>query len=131
MDRPVTLADIDQTVQKQLTSDNDPWEMEHFRERLGIYYGGTIKDANDREVANAEIASEVLDHFAVTDQPQSIEQVWEVVKAKLSLTDRQHIVRMLNSLAKDHYLISDAQKRYVFRFPLIQGWWKIAQGLDV
>ena len=131
MDRPIMLSDIDQTVQQQLTNDNDPWEMEHFRERLGIYYGGSIRDANLREVQIAEIAREILDHFAVVDQPQSIEQVWTVVKAKFSITDRQHIISMLNSLGKDHYLISDTQKQYVFRFPLIQEWWKIAQGLDV
>ncbi len=131
MDRPVTLTDIDQTVRKQLTNDNDPWEMEHFRVRLDIYYRGSIKDTNDCDVLNAGIAREVLDHFAVMDQPQSIEQAWAVVKAKFSITDRRHIVRMLNSLGKDHYLISDTQKLYSFRFPLIQDWWKMAQGLDV
>ncbi len=51
-------------------------------------------------------------------------------KATSSLTDRNHIVEMLRSLALDHYLVSDIEKRYSFRFPLIQGWWKIAQGLE-
>ncbi len=129
MDHPVTLSDIDETVNQQLTNDNDPWEMEHFRERLKIYYNGYIADTNNCEIPNAEIARAILDHFSVVDEPQSIEQVWSVVKSQFAITDRQHIVQMLKSLGQDHYLICDTQKRYSFRFPLIQSWWRIVQGL--
>ena len=127
---PINIRTVDETVQRQLTSDHDPWEMEHFRERLGTYYSGTIKDTSDTILRDEEIARVILDHMAVVKTSQSIDEVWDVVKSNFSLTDRNHIVEMLRSLALDHYLVSDIEKRYSFRFPLIQGWWKIAQGLE-
>lgn len=127
---PINIRAVDETVQRQLTSDHDPWEMEHFRERLGTYYSGTIKDTSDTILRDEEIARVILDHMAVVNTSQSIDEVWDVVKSNFSLTDRNHIVEMLRSLALDHYLVSDIEKRYSFRFPLIQGWWKIAQGLE-
>ena len=127
---PINIRAVNETVQRQLTSDHDPWEMEHFRERLGTYYSGTIKDTSDTILRDEEIARVILDHMAVVNTSQSIDEVWDVVKSNFSLTDRNHIVEMLRSLALDHYLVSDIEKRYSFRFPLIQGWWKIAQGLE-
>ena len=127
---PINIRAVNETVQRQLTSDHDPWEMEHFRERLGTYYSGTIKDTSDTILRDEEIARVILDHMAVVNTSQSIDEVWDVVKSNFKLTDRNHIVEMLRSLALDHYLVSDIEKRYSFRFPLIQGWWKIAQGLE-
>jgi len=127
---PINIRAVDETVQRQLTSDHDPWEMEHFRERLGTYYSGTVKDTSDTILRDEEIARVILDHMAVVNNSQSIDDVWDVVKSNFSLTDRNHIVEMLRSLALDHYLVSDTEKRYSFRFPLIQGWWRISQGLE-
>ncbi|MDO9318316.1 MAG: hypothetical protein Q7V56_08965 [Gammaproteobacteria bacterium] len=128
--RPITLQDVDITFQDQLTNDYDPWEMEHFRGRLETYYRGTVIDVNNRSISENEIARCILDHFAVTDDSQTIEQVWLIVRSQFALTDRQLIVQMLKFLGQDHYLICDAQKRYTFRFPLIKRWWRIAQGLE-
>jgi hypothetical protein len=128
--RPITQQDVETTVLEQLTSDQDPWEMEHFRGRLEVYYRGTVTDANDRQIPEPRIARAILDHFATVDEPQTIDQVWSLVRGQFALTDRQPIVQMLKSLGQDHYLISDSQKRYSFRFPLVKRWWKIAQGLE-
>lgn len=126
--RSINLQDVNEIVQRQLSSDHDPWEMEHFRERIDIYYHGSVPDANGQSISKAQVALHVLDHFAVTDQPQTIDEVWGVIRSQLPLTDRQLIVQLLKSLGQDHYLICDTEKRYSFRFPLIQGWWKMAQG---
>lgn len=126
---PISINSVDETVLQQLTSDHDPWEMEHFRDRLGTYYGGKIDDTTGMTIRDEEIARVILDHMAVMDEPQSIDQVWAVVRSNFKITDRNHIVEMLRSLALDHYLVSDTGKRYSFRFPLIQRWWKTAQGL--
>ncbi|MDB5387720.1 MAG: hypothetical protein JWM11_3366 [Planctomycetaceae bacterium] len=128
--RPITLHDVDSTVLEQLTSDRDPWEMEHFRSRLEIYYRRSVDDTNGRSIPEAAIARCILDHFAVNDEPQSIDDVWSMIRSQLALTDRQVVVQMLRSLGQDHYLMSDTQKRYTFRFPLIKRWWKMAQGLE-
>lgn len=134
-DGPIDSDDVDRTVREQLASDHDPWEMEHFRERLETYYSGTVQATSGGKIRDEEIARAILDHLALVDEPRSIEQIWSAVKAQFKIADRQHIVGMLKSLALDHYLISDTEnddteKRYSFRFPLIRGWWRTAQGLE-
>ncbi|WP_182867752.1 hypothetical protein [Stieleria mannarensis] len=104
--------------------------MEHFRKRLGTYYGGMVTDTSGVTIRDEEIAREILDHLAIQTEPQSINEIWSVVKAKFEITDRNRTVVLLNSLALDHYLMSDTKKRYSFRFPLIQRWWMMAQGLE-
>lgn len=125
----IGVNDVDKTVTTQLASDHDPWEMEQFRSRLKIYYSGTTSGANGERFEDATIARAILDHLAVENTPQSIEQIWALCKSQFPLTDRQHIIELLQSLALDHYLRSDQQKRYAFRFPLIRTWWLQAQGL--
>jgi len=127
--RPITVADVETTVLQQLTSDHDPREMEHFRGRLETYYRSTLTDANGRPISEEMVARAILDHFATVDVPQSIDEVWSIMRGQYALTDRRLIVQLLKSIGQDHYLISDTQKRYSFRFPLIKCWWKIAQGL--
>jgi hypothetical protein len=127
--RSITTSDVEEVVLKQLTSDHDPWEMEHFRTRLDIYYQGSVLDTNNRTVLSAAIARTVLDHFATVDTPQTIDQIWSMIRSQYAFTDRILIVEMLKSLGQDHYLISDTEKRYSFRFPLVKRWWKLAQGL--
>ena len=126
---PIGITAIEETVLHQLTSDHDPWEMEHFRERLGMYYQGGIQDTCGVTIPEYAIARAILDHLAVVEEAQSIDQVWAVAKSVYNITDRNLIVKMLRSLALDHYLIADTEKRYSFRFPLIRRWWKLAQGL--
>lgn len=90
-------------------------------------------DVSGKPLRNEDIARTILDHIAIVTEPQSIDQVWAVVKSNFQITDRNHIVKLLGSLALDHYLVHDSdsndKKRYLFRFPLIQRWWKLAQGL--
>jgi hypothetical protein len=134
IDGPVTLEDVDRTVQNHLTSDHDHWEMEHFRSRLKDYYGGTIERTDGKRIPEAEIARSILDHFALAEEPQSIEQVWSIIRSQYALTDRMIVLELLKSLAQDHYLedktLGESRKRYSFRFPLIKRWWVIAQGLN-
>jgi len=85
-------------VDQQLLSAGDPWQMEHFRDRLGTYYAGQLDDTLGRKVRNEDIARLIPDHMALVAAPQSINEIWAVVVSKFSLTDRNHIVKMLNSL---------------------------------
>jgi hypothetical protein len=129
LDGPVYVNDARQIVREHLTDDNDVWEMEHFRGRLNIYYHGTSNDANGKPIPCASVASAILDVLATAPEPQTIDQVWAAMKAKLALDNRDQIIQLLKSLAQDHYLTSDSEKRYVFRFPLIRQWWVFAQGI--
>ncbi|MFM8475363.1 MAG: hypothetical protein ACKOEO_06150 [Planctomycetaceae bacterium] len=126
----ISISRIEQAVDQQLLSAGDPWQMEHFRDRLGTYYAGQLDDTLGRKVRNEDIARLILDHMALAAAPQSINEIWAVVVSRFSLTDRNHIVKLLNSLELDHYLMSDTQRKYSFRFPLIQRWWRTVQGLE-
>ena len=127
--RPVEFGDVDTTVLEHLTNDHDPWEMEHFRSRLETYYRKTLTDVNGKPISEESIARSILDHFAVTNEPLTIEQVWSYIRSQFALNDRKYVVEILKSLGQDHYLTCDLEKRYAFRYPLIKRWWKIAQGL--
>ncbi len=130
LDGPVSVEHAYQVVRQQMTDDHDAWQMEHFRTRLEIYYPGTSTDANGRPITNESVARALLDILAVASTPQTIDQVWAAMKAQMALDDRHEIVRLLTSLAQDHYLIADTEKRYAFRFPLIRRWWILAQGMS-
>ncbi|MFM7843917.1 MAG: hypothetical protein ACKPEY_06760 [Planctomycetota bacterium] len=128
-DQPVNLSDIERTVWEQLTSDHDPWEMEHFRTRLDVYYRNPIEDTNGKTLSESQIARSILDHCSLCESAQSINQIWDVIRSQHHLSDRSVVIQLLASLSQDHYLASDLHKNYRFRFPLIQQWWRIAQGL--
>lgn len=130
LERPVTTEDIRRSVRRHLTDDHDHWEMEHFRSRLRIYYPGEMSDAGRQPVAMRVVASAVLDILATATEPHTVDRVWQKLRARLPLTERQEIPGLLGLLVKDHYLISDEEKRYSFRFPLIRTWWILAQGLN-
>jgi len=48
-----------------LTADSDPWEMEHFRSRLPVYYRSAVSDANGRHLIQL-LRSLALDHYLVS-----------------------------------------------------------------
>ncbi len=130
LEGPVSVQDARQIVRQHLTDDNDVWEMEHFRGRLKIYYHGSSDDASGRPILNANLASAILDILAMAPNPQTIDEVWAAMKARMALDNRDQIIQLLKSLAQDHYLTSDPEKRYAFRFPLIRQWWVLAQGIS-
>ncbi len=126
----VTPAAVQQRVARHLTDDNDPWEMEHFRTRIPIYYPGNIDLGDRRVLRRAEIVMTVLDVLATRAAAQSIDDVHAAVKALLPVEDRNVVIELLRKLSQDHYLICDDLKRYSFRFPLIRRWWVLARGLS-
>ncbi len=111
-----------------LTDPVDPWEMAHYRTRLAIYYRGNIADVQGRPVPEATIAKLLLNHLAASG-PQSIDQCHADLKARLAIENRDQVIRLLDSLAKDHYLARREDGHYQFRFPLIRRWWRLAEGL--
>ena len=128
-DETVVASSVDTMINRQLVDDKDDWEMKHFRDRLKIYYKGSVVDVNGRSLQRSPVARRILDHIACEDQPQSIDAVWAGVTATMALDDRDAVIELLSFLAQDHYLIADDTKRYTFRFPLIRRWWLTAHGL--
>ncbi len=130
LERFVTRKDARDVLAQQLTDDHDEWEMEHFRSRISIYYPGEVEDVNGQQVSRAKLVERILDGIAVQSAAQSIDAVWNDLKSAFALDDRALAVKLLKSLAQDHYLQSDTRKRYSFRYELLRKWWALAQGLD-
>ena len=61
----VTPHTVDSVVRQLLTADSDPWEMEHFRSRLPVYYRSAVSDANGRHLIQL-LRSLALDHYLVS-----------------------------------------------------------------
>lgn len=129
-DDVATPATVAAEIKRHFTSTSDPWEMEHFRERLTIYYRGRLNDADGKAVERASLAKALLSHLAVATEPQSIDQCNADLKSRTRLENRDAVVELLRSLAMDHYLTRDDDGRYRFRFPLIRKWWILAEGLN-
>lgn len=130
LDGIVTPQAVESEIKKCLTDDADPWEMSHFRDRLKIYYRGTIQDANGAVIETASVAKLLLNNLAAVAHPQSIEQCNADLKSKIPIENRDLVIELLSSLAQDHYLERDQDGKYAFRFPLVRRWWVIAEGLS-
>ena len=109
---------ITQVVASQLVDANDPWELLHYRERIPIYYG------EDQKAVRL-----ILDAMAEERKTASVGELLATLKATSEFDDRDHLLRLLSLMERDHYLKRDQDGFYHFRFPLIRRWWKINRGL--
>lgn len=110
--------DIAKVVAAQLIDPNDPWELQHYRERIPIYYG-----------EDAKAVTAILDELAASREQASVNDLLALLKAASAFDDRDRLVRLLSLMERDHYLKRDADGAFGFRFPLIRRWWKINRGL--
>ena len=94
------------------------------------YYNGQLMDADGKAVETASVAKALLNNIAIAAEPQSIDQCNADLKARMRFENRDAVIEVLSSLAKDHYVTRDEDGRYRFRFPLIQKWWILAEGLN-
>lgn len=106
-------------VQKQLLDANDPWELNHYRERIPGYYG--------KEHENVVLA--ILDSLAESEQPVSLKALITDLKSSGIDETREVINELLRLIRQDHYLSRNDEGHYLFQFPLLQKWWKLYRGL--
>ncbi len=100
---------------------NDPWELNHYRGRIPVYYG---KDLEHTVLG-------ILDGIAVRPEAISLNVLLTELKGTGTLDDRELLIDLLRLIEQDHYLSRNADGRYRFRFPLLQRWWKLSRGLWV
>ncbi|MEI8380026.1 MAG: hypothetical protein WCJ09_07860 [Planctomycetota bacterium] len=113
---------IHELVERQLVDPNDPWELAHFRTRIGIYY----LQSND-----AKIVLLILDTLAAADKPFSVSELQIAINSQTdALSDAEHLRELLKLMHRDHYLTRTTAGMYEFRFPLIRRWWKLDRGLS-
>ena len=119
--------EIAEMIVAEALANAQDWDLEHFRSRLGAYYG-----------ERAEVVRALLDQLAETE-PLILDELHERLKINLSRlgTDAQRMVEgdrealrtLLKLMQRDHYLRQDQDGGYRFRFGLIRRWWRLDQGL--
>jgi len=105
-------------VSDQLTDVNDPWHLQHFRERIRAYYP-----------SEQNVALLILDELASRETSASADELLRVLKERDLLDDREHLLDLLSSMGRDHYLKRDTEGKYQFQFQLIRRWWKLNRSL--
>lgn len=119
--------EIAETIVAEALANAQDWDLEHFRSRLGAYYG-----------ERAEVVRALLDQLAETE-PLVLDELHERLKINFSRLgasaqrmvegDREALRTLLKLMQRDHYLRQDQDGGYRFRFSLIRRWWRLDQGL--
>ncbi len=130
-DFELTPESFKQEIDTILLDGDDSWEMSHFRSRLKEYYQGQLTDAQGHSIEKHQLAKALLNHIAVSSEPQSLKACFQAIKNEFSLApaDKDEINSLLTLLIKDHYLIKIPKQGYQFNFTLVKRWWLEAEGL--
>lgn len=125
-DQPATPETAEKIVAESLANSPD-WDLEHFRSRLGKYYG-----------ERAEIVRALLDQLAEVES-LSLNELHERLKINPLINsnsarrvvegDREALRTLLKLMQRDHYLRQNQNGSYQFRFNIIRRWWRLDQGL--
>ncbi len=113
---PASRASIESILHREITSDNNDWDLQHYRDRLLTYYG-----------ADEKLALLVLDALAIAG-PMSFQAIRQEVNAQTSVDD-EHLRRLLGLLSRDHYLARSDDNQYAFYLALIRRWWRLNRSL--
>lgn len=113
---PATPDTIERLLDAEITSDQNDWDLKHYRDRLRPYYG------NDER-----LALQILDAIAVggaLDFP-AIRRTVNVPGA----VDDERLRALLKLLCLDHYLVRTETNEYRFYLDLIRRWWRLDRSL--
>lgn len=117
-DLEASPANAKRVVEEQLIDANDPWELQHYRQRIPIYYGD-----------GAKAVFPLLDELATAKRPCPVSKLFSMLKGVMEFDDREKLLSLLSLMERDHYLKRSNEGHYEFRFPLIRRWWKLNRGL--
>jgi hypothetical protein len=110
---------VRQLVAACLTDPQDPWHLQHYRERIDAYY-----DEADRPFMLA-----MLDVLATAQSPLTFGEVYRHVKAKVVTDDEERVLGLLGLLKRDHYACQELDGRVRFSFSIVKRWWGLSRGL--
>ena len=97
--RPVEREQIERLVDAALVDPDDPWDLRHYRDRLGDYYG-----------TQTPLAAAVLDECASTTAALTVDDILRRLAfvAELPPVTRADLTLLLERLEADHYLVRQA-----------------------
>ena len=96
-----------------ITDPDDPWNLRHYRERLPRYYG-----------KRAGLARAILDAYASTDTPLTIDQLRQGLAVSLGDTPphRDDLVSLVERLENDYYLTRLGAENTIISTVLRDAW---------
>ncbi|HEX7289922.1 MAG TPA: hypothetical protein VF250_02235 [Conexibacter sp.] len=103
-------------VEQALRDPLDPWQLQHYVDRVDAYYG-----------PDADTVKAVLDVLAVAGGPLTLEQLHSQIAAHLVPPSRERLRDLLVLVCKDHYLTGGPA--YAFRLSLVRRAWAMRRGL--
>ena len=125
--RKVTVEMVKNTVLNAIIDANDPWNLDHYRDRLADYYG-----------ERAGLVTVILD--VLTEAPLSLRGLHERLRVSVPANDKsaQAILKedleklraLIRLMQRDHYLQRTEAGKLDFRFALIRRWWMKARDLE-
>lgn len=113
---PATSASIAMLLDREITSDNNDWDLGHYRDRLRPYYA-----------ADEKLALLVLDAVAVAGR-LGFQDIRRIVASQMAVDDEK-LRHLLKLLCMDHYLIRTEENEYRFYLVLIRRWWCLSRSL--
>ncbi len=108
-------------VAGRLRDPQDSWELRHYFERIPRYY---------RE-GDSPLAYLILDSLAHSDQPLSLDALFQQVQARIKTNDAEPTRNLLRLLQRDHYVIQNSDNTFQFRLRLIRRGWTIQRPRSV
>ena len=93
-----------------LSDPQDPWQVKHYVDRVGSYYGD-----------DARFVKAILDVVAAARAPLPLQMIQSRIGAHLAPPPPEHLHDLLTLLCKDHYLRTD--HGYRFSLDLVRRAW--------
>jgi hypothetical protein len=106
IDAPTVRHIVDEVLSDPL----DPWQVQHYVDRISSYYG-----------EDADYVKAVLDVIAHASSPRTIGKIDEHIGSYLKPPSEEHLRDLLALLCKDFYLT--AGPSYAFRMNLVRRAW--------
>jgi hypothetical protein len=119
IDKPKSLALVEEVILTGLCDDGNRWDMAHYHDRISTYYAET-----DQTLTLA-----ILDELAQTDLPLSFPELCNRLGMQMAVPEPEEVRKLLTLLRRDHYLIQQPDGLYRFKFGLIQRYWRLYRGL--
>ena len=114
----VDVDTIPEVINSCLLDPLNPWEMDHYRDRIDNYY-------NQEQLP---YAFSLLDILSASKQTLSFDELLNCLRLESETQDKEMARNVLRLLERDYYIVRQPDLKYCFRYPLIQKYWQILRG---
>ena len=107
----ISTSDVENFIAHLLVQTPEKWDLPHYDHRIDEYYAEKQRG----------IARDLLDIIAFAEQPLEFDQVFNLLKARRRVADRDFVHSILHLLRQDHSIWA---KPYRFQSQLVRRFWR-------